>query len=130
VSREDVQRWLDGYVEAWETYDRDRIAELFSEDAEYRYHPYSATVSGRNAIVESWLEDRDPPGTWHARYEPIAVDGDVAVAVGTSRYLRDDGSVDRIFHNAFVMRFAADGRCSEFTEWYMKQPLSALRDAE
>ena len=33
MKREDVSRWLAAYIEAWKSYDRDRIGALFSEDA-------------------------------------------------------------------------------------------------
>jgi len=39
LRKANVQTWLDAYVEAWRTYDRD-------------------------AIVASWLEERDEPGSW------------------------------------------------------------------
>jgi hypothetical protein len=122
MDRHTVSKWLDAYVEAWRTYDRDKIADLFATDAQYRYHPYDEPVRGRDAIVESWFEDPDEPGTFEGRYEPIAVDGDVAVAVGTSSYRNATGVIDRIYDNIYVMRFDDDGRCREFTEWYVKRP--------
>jgi hypothetical protein len=124
MEREHVDRWLAGYVEAWRTYDRERIAGLFSADAEYRYHAYDEPVRGRDAIVRAWLgEDADQPGTWEAEYRAFAVDGDVAVAVGSTTYLVEPGGpVDRVFDNCFTLRFDADGRCREFTEWYARRP--------
>jgi hypothetical protein len=122
VERDDVDRWLEGYIEAWKTYDRARIADLFTEDAEYRYHPYDDPVQGREAIVESWLEEPDAAGTFEPDYSVIAVDGEVAVATGTSTYRHKNGSIARVYDNAFVMRFDAEGRCRDFTEWYMKRP--------
>ena len=91
MTREDVAAWLDRYVAAWQSYDRDAIGDLFSEDAQYRYHPYDEPVVGRGAIVDSWLEeDRvDEPGSFEARYEPYAVDGDRAVVTGASTLLRE-----------------------------------------
>ena len=77
-----------------------RSATLFAEDAEYRYHPYDEPIRGREAIVESWLgeatateasDTRRAEGTYDAAYRPVAVDGDVAVAVGTSTYTRRSG---------------------------------------
>ena len=54
--------------------------------------------------------------------DPIAVDGDVFVAHGRTRYFTDDrSSVDREFANVFVCRFDEDGRCREFTEYYMRR---------
>lgn len=54
MERGAFQGWLDGYVDAWKTYDEGAIGELFSENARYRYHPWDerhAVVSGRAAIV-------------------------------------------------------------------------------
>ena len=119
------QRWLDAYVEAWRTYDEDAIAGLFAEDAVYRYHPYDVgdeVVSGRAAIVASWREERDDPDSWSAEYRPWAVDGDRAVAVGVSRYFGADGTtVEREYHNVFLCRFDGEGRCREFTEYFMRR---------
>ena len=123
VTIESVNSWLAAYVRAWETYDRAAIAALFSRDATYRYHPFDESIRGQQAIVESWLEDarQDPPGTYAAAYEAIAIDGDLAVAHGRSRYYSDSTrtSLVRQFDNIFVLRFDDDGRCSSFEEWYM-----------
>lgn len=122
MDREDVAGWLAGYVEAWRSNDPQRIAALFTEDAAYRYHPYEDAVVGAEAIAASWLEDPDEPGSWEADYAPVAVDGDTAVAVGTSRYRPAGDQPARTYHNCFVLRFDPDGRCREFTEWYVREP--------
>ena len=131
MERADVARWLSDYIEAWKSYDRDQIAALFSDDVKYRYHPYDEPVEGRRAVVESWLgegdhegaSERDEEGTYDASYEPVAVDGDVAVATGSSTYTKEPGGpIDEIYHNCFVMRFDGEGRCREFTEWFAKRP--------
>ena len=62
MNREDVNRWLAAYIDAWKSYDRDRIGALFSEDAEYRYYPGREPLRGREAIVASWLAIRDVEG--------------------------------------------------------------------
>jgi ketosteroid isomerase-like protein len=117
------QSWLDRYLDAWRTYDRDAIGDLFSEDVEYRYHPWDEPVRGRAAIVEDWLKDRDEPDSWSAEYRPWLVAGDDSVAVGISRYLAPDReTVEREYHNVFLCRFDADGRCREFTELFLKRP--------
>jgi hypothetical protein len=131
VHRADVERWLQAYVEAWKTYEPARIAALFSEDVSYRYHPYDEPLRGRAAVVDSWLgkgEEPDPeasdaPGTYDAAYRPVAIDGDTVVAVGSTSYRPDpDAAASKVFDNCFVMRFDADGRCREFTEWYVRRP--------
>lgn len=116
------QRWLDGYVGAWKTYDEGAIGALFSEDAEYRYHPWDQPIRGRAAIVANWLEDQDDPESWTAEYHPWAIEGDRAVAVGVSRYFgADRATVEREYHNVFLCRFDAEGRCREFTEVYLRR---------
>ena len=130
MTREDVDRWLAVYVEAWTTYDRAKVEALFAEDIAYRYHPADEPIHGREAVVESWLGEgdhadastRDEPGTYEASYRAIAVDGDVAVATGISSY-RDGpgGPVARVYDNCFVMRFDSEGRCREFTEWFVQR---------
>jgi ketosteroid isomerase-like protein len=117
MTREQIQGWLDAYVAAWRSYDRDAIGELFSEDAAYRYHPYDEPEQGREEIVAGWLEEPDEPGSWEARYEPLLVEGDRAVATGETRYA--DGQT---FSNLFVLEFDDDGRCRDFTEWFMEHP--------
>lgn len=125
LDRAAVQRWLDAYVEAWKSYDRTEIGNLFTEDVTYYYSPYSQPVRGREAVVASWLEEdrRDASGTYDGHYEPLAVDGDVAVTHGRSRYFREDGITPTTeYDNIFVLRFDGDGRCSEYREWWMERP--------
>src|SRR5687768_14530330 len=117
MDRSRVQQWLDDYVAAWKSYDPEAIAALFAEDVEYRYHPYDEPVRGRDAVVAAWLGEgdqdvasaRDEPGTYDASYSPVAVEGDVAIAVGSSTY----SAPKTTYHNCFVMRFDHDGRCVE-----------------
>jgi hypothetical protein len=126
-----AQAWLDRYVEAWLIYDPESVGALFAEQVTYRYHPYDEPVVGRAAVVASWLGEsdtdgassRDLPGTYEATYRPVAVDGDVVVAAGSSSYReRPDGPVTKVYDNCFVMRFDDAGRCTDFTEWYVKRP--------
>lgn len=108
-----VQDWLDRYLQAWRTYDGAQIGDLFTEDAEYRYHPGDEPVVGSEEIVESWQSDTDPPDSWEAEYAPWVVNGDRAIATGWTHY--GDG---KKYWNMFQLVFR-DGRCSSFIEWYM-----------
>lgn len=120
MTRDEVQAWLDAYVEAWRTYDPAAIAALFTEDATYAYHPWDEgdeVVRGRDAIVADWLEERDEPGSWEAQYRPLMVEGQRAVITGTTRYA--DGE---FYWNLWVLRFDEDNRCAEYVEWFMTRP--------
>ena len=120
-----VAAWLERYVTAWRSYDPEEIGTLFADDAVYRFHPWDGdgdAVHGRAAIVADWLQTPDEPDSWEARYRPWAVDGDRAVAVGTSRYFATDDEAEAEFHNVFLLRFDGAGRCVEFTDVYMRRP--------
>jgi len=47
------------------------------------------------------------------------------VVTGSSTYTDPDGSLRTIFDNCFVIRFDSEGRCTEFTEWFMERPAPA-----
>ncbi len=124
--------WLDRYVAAWVSYNPAAIGDLFTEDVSYRYHPSDEPTIGRAAVVASWLGEstaqqastRDAQGTYQAAYAPVAIEDDVVVAIGTSTYFTaPEGPVDAVYDNCFLMRFDDSGRCSDFTEYYVKRRL-------
>jgi len=131
-TREELQQAHDHYAavaaEAARTGDWRAWADQFTEDAEYRYHPWDDPVKGRAAIVEDWLnpggsaDGRDKPGTVEFEYAPYAIDGDRAVIVGWTAYREaPGGEVDRTYDNAWLVEFDGDGRCRSFTEFFMKR---------
>jgi len=127
-----VQRWLDGYRSAWASYEPDAIGALFSEDAEYRWHPWDKNddvARGRHAITAAWLMNRDAPGTYSGEYRPLLVNNQTAVAVGVSRYYTDSTRriVDRLYHNLWILEFDDAGRCRSFTEWFMQAPEASAK---
>ncbi len=122
------QEWLDRYVAAWKSYDAAEIGELFSEDAEYRYHPEDEPERGRDAIVASWLDDQDEPARFDASYEVLAIDGEEHVAMGWSRYYDERGELDDEYWNIYRCQFDEDGRCRLFTEWWIRDREFARRD--
>jgi hypothetical protein len=122
LTRDDLQHWLDRYGDAWRTYDAQAIGDLFAENATYRYRPYDPAITGRDAIVADWRADQDAPGSWTAHYEPYAIDGDRAVAIGETRYTNPDGSLRDLYFNLWALRFDGDGRCADFVEYYNELP--------
>ena len=118
-----AENWVDSYVRAWTSNTPEDIRAVFTEDATYKYRPDDPEpVTGLDAIVGEWLENRDEPGEWTFDYEVIGVDGDRIFVEGTTRY---PGRDNPIYFNLWVVRLAADGRASEFTEWFMVPRKSA-----
>lgn len=120
VTTEAVAAWLTRYIDIWKSGEHARVAELFSDDAVYHADPFSAPRRGLADIAELWRIMGDPPDAFAATYAPLAITGDLAVATGFSRYFDNSRThVEREYGNIFVLRFAPDGRCSEYREWYM-----------
>jgi hypothetical protein len=120
MTRDDVNRWLERYVAAWKSNDPAEVGDLFAEDAVYRYDPADPEpMAGREAIVQGWLSEGDEPGSFDASYACWALDGDRAVALGTSTYEQPER---RVYDNVFLLVFDGEGRCAEFTDVYLKRP--------
>ena len=73
MDRNQVMRWVDGYITAWRDEDAGGIERLFTEDARYRASPYEEPEVGHQAIEAFWLGDAGEVFT--AAAEPFAVDG-------------------------------------------------------
>jgi len=122
-----LQAWVDRYRAAWRSSDPNDIAALFTEDATYRWNPFGRDqdgAMGREAIVAAWLETPDDPNTWALSSMPLAVNGDLGVIRCTVNYTADavNREAAETWHNIWIVRLTADGRCSDFTEHYMKAP--------
>ena len=111
-----LDAWLEGYVRAWDTNDPENIGGLFIEDARYYTAPFREPWRGRDGIVASWLERKDEPGTWSFRHEVLAIAGDLGFVRGWTTYLNPPTG----YSNLWVIQLAPDGRCAEFTEWWME----------
>lgn len=123
VDTASVNAWLERYVSAWKSYDKQAIGDLFSEDAVYLYTPFDQPLRGRGAIIASWLEQADSPGTYDAQYKPLIIQENTAVVNGRTQYFKADGkTLQREFDNLFIIRFDEQGSCTEFREWYMQRP--------
>ncbi len=126
LSRDQFAAWLGRYVAAWRGRDPEAVGDLFGADCSYSYNGGHTSVVGREAIVKAWLDEVEE-GSWDAAYEPLAIEGDVHVSVGWTRYADGEGALRDEYSNIFVCRFDEDGRCTQFSEWWMKAPSPVSR---
>jgi hypothetical protein len=115
MDRGGVSAWIELYERAWRTAGTQLLDDLFAPEATYRTAPYEEPFRGLPAIKAMWEEGRSGPEEVFAmRSEPVAVDGDTAVARVEVHY---GDPVVQEYRDLWVMRFDAAGRCTHFEEW-------------
>ncbi|HEY5333059.1 MAG TPA: nuclear transport factor 2 family protein [Solirubrobacterales bacterium] len=112
-----LRRWIDAYLEAWESNDPEAIAALFTVDAIYRLEPWE-TWTGREAIVAGWLEHADAPGDAVFRWWHLARDGDLWIVEARTDYVR----LERDYANLWLVELDDAGRARGFSEWWKQLP--------
>lgn len=113
-----VRDWMESYLKAWSSNDPADIAALFTENARYYTAPFREPWTGPDAIAEGWVDRKDDPGTWDFRWELLALAGDLAFVQGWTIYHPPNALR---YSNLWVIRLDGQGRCSEFTEWWMQE---------
>jgi ketosteroid isomerase-like protein len=108
-----VERWVAEYETAWRSPGTDALADLFASDASYLVSPWAEPISGLDRLAVFWEVGRDGPDEeFTMTSEVVAVDGDAAVVRVSVDYAHS-----RSWRDLWVLRFAADGRCTAFEEW-------------
>jgi len=110
--------WIEGYKRAWASNSPHDIRALFTDDAVYLTSPTSEPRVGVDAIIAGWIEDADQPGDYTFEYEVLSDDGALAFVQGVTEYVAPRSQV---YVNLWVIRFAADGRATAYTEWYTEK---------
>lgn len=104
------------YQRAWTSNEPDEIGALFTDDALYFTEPFKEAWRGRQEIVAKWLDRKDDPGGWTFEWQPLVETPELAIITGTTTY----SDPPLVYSNLWVLRLADDGRCREFTEWWME----------
>jgi len=115
MDRDAVERWIQRYELCWRTPGTRDLDALFAPAATYLPSPWSRAVEGLEEIAAFWESERDGPDEeFTMSSEVVAVDDDTAVVRVAVDYASSPGGRWR---DLWVLRFAADGRCSSFEEW-------------
>ena len=126
-----LSEWLDAYGRAWEERDADAAAQLFTEDALYRWGPFGRRLRGRVMIREAWA---DAVEGW----ENIAFGYEVLTATargGIARWWCSGDIPSRRVRSRdegiFRLAFDESGLCTSFEEWFntAEEPLDGASPA-
>lgn len=110
-----MQEWIEDYERLWRTPGTDRLGELFTPDAGYLPSPWAEPRRGLADLADFWESERESADEeFTLACEVVAVDGDTAVVRAAVEYAEPHAGR---WLDLWVIRFAADGRCSWFEEW-------------
>ena len=112
-----LDTWMDKYVLAWSSNETEHIEALFTEDAVYDPQTEDGEWDGLDEIITRWQEIDDSEDNWDFEWQPIVETDELAVVKCRTNYFDPPIS----YRNLFIIRFTEDGRCSDFTEWYIEE---------
>jgi hypothetical protein len=112
-----ISKWVRSYQLAWTSNDPDDIRALFTANAEYYTAPFRSPWRGHQAIVSGWIERADQPEDWDFRSEILLESPELNLVRGWTTYREPP----RSYSNLWIVRLGPDGRCRQFTEWWMLQ---------
>ena len=122
ITSEAFGNWLRRYGEAWMAGDPEAAAELFTDDAAYHETPFDPPMVGREAIRRYWIEGaRDGQRDVMFAAQPVAIDDDTATARWQASFVRVRNGAAVELDGVLAARFAPDGRCREFREWWHRR---------
>ena len=117
-----LEKWLAGYERAWESRDAARAADLFTPKASYHEMPFDAPKAGQAGIREYWssvtADQRDIDFKWQI----VGVNGQTGVAHWSATFTAASTGARVELDGVFILKFDADGRCSELREWWHLKP--------
>jgi hypothetical protein len=116
-----VREWLHAYARAWRERDDDAVANLFTEDAVYRSHPFRPPHAGRDAIKTYWRRVTSTQKSVDVQFGEPVISGS-RVAVEWWAVVDEEGDGKVTFPGCLVLRFAEDGRCQELREYWHSEP--------
>jgi hypothetical protein len=117
LKRAAVEKWIQRYTEAWLSNDPQQIRDLFAEEAVYRTGAFDEPWEGRADIARNWIAHRDEPGDWDFQHKILSIAEGLAVVEGRTRYQQPPAH----YANLWLIRLDGNGRCTEFTEYWMEE---------
>ena len=109
--------FVDGYGQAWESWDIAGFVELFSDEVVYVAHPTEETVVGREALRGYLRKEEAEQGAVSVRMgKPIIEEDHVAAEFWVTATNRDE---EATIPGCFIAQLdRTDGRCTHLREYW------------
>jgi hypothetical protein len=125
MTLEELDRWLDEYGRAWERTDVDAFVGCFVPDAVYYWGPsWDPPLRGHEQIRARTEEAIAGQEAVRFGHEPLAITPD---GRGIARWwvsLDVGGGAVVDLEGIFLVTLDADGRCTDFREWWNERLVS------
>lgn len=116
MSKMTLGDWLESYKKSWVELDIDLLVPLFTEDAVYQESPYVMPLHGSQ--LRHILDDQQGRQSGgRIDLEIWSQEGDTVIARYSTSTHRA-GKEEQLRDGVLILRFAADGRCSNLRQWY------------
>lgn len=114
------EEWIEAYGRAWEERVPDAAAELFTEEAVYRAHPFRDPHLGREGIRAYWAQATATQADVRVRFGGPIVSGEKVAVEWWTTMLAEGEEVT--IPGCLLLRFGPDGRCEELREYWHVEP--------
>ena len=122
IARDDADRWIESYRQAWESGDSHAAAALFSDDARYWSSPFRDPHVGRAGVLEYWSGATGTQSDTRVVMGTPLVDGS-HVAVEWWASFREDGDPITL-PGVLLLAFGRDGLCTLLRENWCYEPVT------
>lgn len=120
MNESELEAWLEGYGQAWESRDPEAAAALFSEDARYYETPFIAPAQGRDGVREYWTHATRNQSDIRFSYNIVSVSGGWGIARWWATFRRVPSDMTVRLDGIFLLEFDDEGLCHELREWWHK----------
>jgi ketosteroid isomerase-like protein len=119
VTLEELHHWLDVYGRAWERKDLDGFVGCFAENAAYHWGPCAEPLRGHDEIRAHTQQAIATQDNVQFGHEPLAItpDGRGIARWWVSMHVPAEGAIEED-EGIFLVTLDAEGRCTEFREWW------------
>ncbi len=125
MHKNDVQKWLDQYGEAWVNGDPEQIITLFADTATYQETPFDEPMKGCAAIKQYWQNGAaESQSDVQFSSQVWAVEQSFAIAGWQASFTRKATGVRVELDGTFRLVFSSGSHglvCEHLQEWWHKR---------
>jgi SnoaL-like domain len=121
MDRENFEKWLTSYGDAWISRDPTRAASLYTDDATYQVTPFDDPFRGQAAIYDYWKDVTTTEQDIAFDYQILAVTAEYGIARWRASFVRVPPGLNTKLDGILLISLHPGGRCQSLREWWHKR---------